>query len=107
MQLQEQHSSSTKLASKRHERAFNGMKPTEFVKKVDNIAYFLGNTDGNFAEQHHYKKLALDLALQGFCKGEELIGMQYEELPATYQKPVIAMALQRMLETIADETAKT
>ena len=33
-----------------HERAFDGMKPTEFVKKVDNIAYFWGNTDGNFAE---------------------------------------------------------
>ena len=79
---------------------FNGLKPSDFVQKIDGIAVFLGNTGDGITEQHHYKKRALDLALQGICKGEELIGMEHSEWPATYENPVITMILQRVLETL-------
>ena len=59
------------------ERAIRGLKPSEFVSKADGTALFLDNTDDGITEQHHCKKLALDLALHGFCLVEELIGMEY------------------------------
>ena len=79
-----------------YQQPFGGQKIKIFTDKVDNISSFFKEVDGREAEDHQYKRIGLDLALQGFSKGEQVTGMTVEEWPKLYANPVITRILERV-----------